>query len=161
MNAAMAAKQHAKAAWEAVKQLQSLNSKSRPMYEVASMTGDLIQIMKGAPGLQGAQGTPGTDGARGKPGLPGPPAKLEEESQNSSNSSSSNETNATAAAPAPAPAAAAAKKPKGVSFTTYMAVFGANVAMLLVLYKSIDAIIVTRDLSARAWNKKKKLRAKE
>ena len=31
----------------------------------------------------------------------------------------------TAAAPAPAPAAAAAKKPKGVSFTTYMAVFGA------------------------------------
>ncbi|CAE7252000.1 unnamed protein product [Symbiodinium natans] len=151
--AAVAAKQHAKAAWEAVKQIQAQNSKTRPVYEVASMTGDLIQIVKGPPGPQGAPGQAGEAGAKGQPGPPGLALRAPPK-ENSTDSNSSNATAASKATDVEAPLKKAASLPM------YFAAFGASVAILLILYRSIDAIIVTGDLSARAWNKKKKLRAR-
>mmetsp|Transcript_71041 Transcript_71041/g.169530 ORF Transcript_71041/g.169530 Transcript_71041/m.169530 type:complete len:548 (+) Transcript_71041:42-1685(+) len=162
--AAVAAKQHAKAAWEAVKQIQAQNSKTRPIYEVASMTGDLIQIMKGPPGPQGAPGEAGAAGAKGKPGPPGVPLREPPPSpppRNTSNSTAtSNSSNTTSQSNSSDTDDVEAPLKKAASLPMYFAAFGASVAVLLILYRSIDAIIVTGDLSARAWNKKKKLKAK-
>mmetsp|Transcript_11039 Transcript_11039/g.26681 ORF Transcript_11039/g.26681 Transcript_11039/m.26681 type:complete len:238 (-) Transcript_11039:169-882(-) len=143
--AAVAAKQHAKAAWEAVKQIQAQNSKTRPIYEVASMTGDLIQIMKGPPGPQGAPGEAGAAGAKGKLGPPGVPLREPPPSpppRNSSNSTATSNSSNTSQSKADDTDVEAPLK-KAASLPMYFAAFGASVAVLLILYRSIDAIIVT------------------
>lgn len=158
--AAVAAKQHAKAAWEAVKQMQAQNGKSRPVYEVASMTGDLIQIMKGPQGPQGAPGTAGADGVRGKRGPPGVEAELldnlvdnsTEEPEEPEEMDSANDTNGTITSrsivhvPHSAP-------PKGASIPLYFGALAANLIVLWLLYKTVNVILTTGDLSARPWKK--------
>ncbi|CAL1159106.1 unnamed protein product [Cladocopium goreaui] len=154
--AAVAAKQHAKAAWEAVKQMQAQNGKSRPVYEVASMTGDLIQIMKGPQGPQGAPGTAGADGARGKRGPPGVEADLldnltDEMNSTEMDSTEMNSTNGTSTSRSIVHVPHSA--PKGASIPLYFGALAANLIVLWLLYKSVDVILATGDLSARPWKK--------
>lgn len=146
--AAATATQHAKAAWEAVKQMQAQNGKSRPVYEVASMTGDLIQITKGPQGPAGAPGAPGADGERGKRGPPGVQAELVDNLTDETDESDENSTNTSIVhVPHIAPH-------KGASVGLYFVALAVNLIALWLLYKSVDAILVTGDLSARPWSKR-------
>jgi len=146
--AAATATQHAKAAWEAVKQMQAQNGKSRPVYEVASMTGDLIQITKGPQGPAGAPGAPGADGERGKRGPPGVQAELVDNLTDETDESDENSTNTSIVhVPHIAPH-------KGASVGLYFVALAVNLIALWLLYKSVDAILATGDLSARPWSKR-------
>jgi len=159
--AAMIAKQRAEAAWEAVKQLQAQNGKARPVYEVPSMSGDLIQIMKGPQGPPGPQGPAGLDGETGQRGPPGMEAEINSNSteevaevvdEAEDDLDSTNETNLTLTpsivhAPHPPP-------PKGASVALYFVTLAANLIALYLLYKTIDVMMTTGDLSARPWKKK-------
>lgn len=167
-NAAAAAKQHAKAAWEAVKQMQVLNAMPRPIYEVASMTGDMIEIMKGPQGPPGKAGPDGLDGPRGKTGPPGKDAKpvdienltqmevagettaeptvADDDLVGAEEVAASNSTAALHTSPPPTR--------KGAGFGLYLVAFGANVVALFILYRWINAILNTGDLSARPWSRK-------
>eukprot|EP00913_Durusdinium_trenchii_P034780 g32534.t2 len=156
-NAAAAAKQRAKAAWEAVKQMQVLNAMPRPIYEVASMTGDMIEIMKGPQGPPGKAGPDGLDGPRGKTGPPGKDAKpvdienltqmevagettaeptvADDDLVGAEEVAASNSTAALHTSPPPTR--------KGAGFGLYLVAFGANVVALFILYRWINAILNT------------------